>query len=104
MDQKLKLSRLRDIGWAKWDPLHLLEPGDTPDGEPFENQYDSYLINAAGQLRRNTPVEDVVRYLVQIESTHMLMGNWPDAQSRAEAVVAAILADKLLWKEPFEED
>lgn len=99
MRPKLKLSRLRDIGWANWDPIQLLKAGDKPDGEPFKDEYDSYLIYAAGQLRRKTPVEDVVRYLVEIESTHMGMGISPDTQSRAEAVVAAILDDNLLWIE-----
>ena len=63
MQPKVRLSRLRDIGWSIWDPIGLLAEGETWDQKPFADEYDSYLMHAAGQLRRNVPTEEVVDYL-----------------------------------------
>ena len=59
---KLKLSRLRDIGWSIWDPIGLMgseQNWDDEDCRPFADEYDSYLIQAAGQLRRGIADVDV---------------------------------------------
>lgn len=99
----IKLSRLRDIGWSKWDRSGLLHDGqkwDDEDCQPFADENDSYLLQAAGQLRRGATEEDVVRYLVDIESNHMGLGPARGAASRAKEVVAAIQADEELWTFP----
>ncbi len=86
-----KLSQLRDIGWREWDPIGLLPEGDKWDDYPeFADEYDTYLLQAAGQLRHNHAVADVVNYLVSIETEHIGVGLSPSAQSRAEATVTAI--------------
>ena len=100
---KIKLSRLRDIGWSKWDPIGLLADGqkwDDEDCQPFADEYDSYLLHAAGQLRRGEPEENVVSYLVDIEANCMGLGRAPGAAARAKEVVAAIQADQELWTYP----
>ena len=100
---KIKLSRLRDIGWSKWDPLGLLDRGRNwtdEDCVPFAGEYDSYLLQAAGQLRRGSTEESVVRYLVEIEANHMGLGARPGAATRAKEVVADIQADEELWTYP----
>ncbi|NSY39588.1 hypothetical protein [Leisingera sp. ANG59] len=97
---KIKLSRLRDIGWSKWDPVGLLADDQSWDDEdclPFAGEYDGYLLHAAGQLRRGEPEESVARYLVDIEANHMGLGNSPGALKRANEVVAAIQTDSELW-------
>lgn len=97
---KIKLSRLRDIGWSKWDPIGLLDDGERwSDAEclSFADEYDRYLIVAAGQLRRGAPEEEVVEYLVDIEANHMGLGTENRAEARAREVVAAIQADEELW-------
>ncbi|MES0812093.1 hypothetical protein ABLO27_21580 [Roseibium sp. SCPC15] len=98
---KIKLSRLRDIGWTLWDPIGLLPAGEKWDDEgnrSFADEYDSFLIHAAGQLRRGTPDVDVVSYLIEVESEHMGLGESRGARERAEFVVAAIRrADDSLW-------
>ncbi|KGJ10156.1 hypothetical protein EQ718_21785 (plasmid) [Paracoccus versutus] len=102
----LKLTKLRDIGWTLWDPIGLLDPESRPgswDDEAnlsFADEYDSYLIAAASQLRRGTPRDEVVAFLVEIETEHMEMGDNPSARPRAEAVVDAILADDRIWTWP----
>ena len=100
MRPKLRLSRLRDIGWSKWDPIGLLGPNETWDGKSFADEYDTYLIQAAGQLRSNVPAEEVIGYLVGIEAEHMGLGAGFDSRSRAAAVVTAIQSDDELWSIP----
>lgn len=100
---KLKLSRLRDIGWSIWDPIGLLgseQNWDDEDCLPFADEYDGYLMQAAGQLRRGVPDADVAKYLVQIETEHMGLGSGRGVLQRAERVVAAIRADKEIWTYP----
>ncbi|MBP1849043.1 hypothetical protein [Rhizobium halophytocola] len=83
---KLKLSRLRDIGWTIWDPIGLLAPSERWDeGEAlaFADEYDNYLREAAGLLRRGTPAEDVVRLLVAVETSRMGLAERPDTVNRA---------------------
>jgi hypothetical protein len=104
---RVKLSRLRDIGWELWDPIGLLGaaghfPGRWSDAanQSFADEYDRYLISAASQLRSGTPRARVVDYLVGIETQNMALRERPDTRKRAEAVVDAILADDTIWTWP----
>lgn len=105
----VKLSKLRDIGWMLWDPIGLLGPGGFYPGKwsdeanlGFADEYDTYLVSAASQLRRGESREQVVSYLVHIESEHMGLGEGPTTRERAKAVVAAVLADDSIWTWPNE--
>ena len=82
-----KLSRLREIGWTLWDPIGL-----APPDEDFEDEYDSYLLQAAAKLWRAEPDDRVCDYLVQIEQEHMGLGESPSAKERAIALVSALNA------------
>ena len=100
---RIKLSRLRDIGWTHWDPIGLLVEGkhwDHEDAKPFADEYDSYLIAAAGMIRRGAPDQEVVAFLLQIETDHMALTEQPDSLDRAKATVVAIKADDELWTYP----
>ena len=100
---KLKLSRLRDIGWSIWDPIGLMgskSNWDDEDCQSFADEYDNYLMQAAGQLLRGVADSQVVEYLVQIESEHMGLGVRTGSRARAEQVVAAIHSDKEIWTRP----
>ena len=77
-----KLSRLREIGWSQWDPIGL---GGTPDDE-----YDSYLLQAAGRLSSGASEEEVTDYLVGIETEYMGLDDGQGARSRAHDVVEAL--------------
>lgn len=97
---KLKPSRLRDIGWSLWDPIGLLGPEqrwDEDEAKAFADEYDTFLIEAAGLLRRGTPDQDVVRLLVSVETAHMGLAPRPDTYERARSTVAAIKGDRDLW-------
>ena len=100
---KVKLSKLRDIGWRLWDPIGMSSSKgnwDHPANQLFASEYDSYLISAASQLRRGTPREEVVEYLFDIETKHMGLGERTSSRKRAEAVVDAILDDERIWSWP----
>jgi hypothetical protein len=70
----LKLSRLRDIGWAEWDPIGLLPNGATWNHQSFADEYDTYLLRVASELRHGWSVAQAVDYLMQIEAEHMGLG------------------------------
>lgn len=103
---RVRLSKLRDIGWTLWDPIGLLPSGsrwDDPAHRSFASEYDTYLIAAASQLRRGEQRDEVVQFLVGVETDRMGLGESAGAHARAVAVVDAILADKTLWSWPDEQ-
>jgi hypothetical protein len=89
---KIKLSRLREIGWSHWDPIGLSQMGDDhwKDGGPCADEYDSYLLGVVSRLRRGEPASQAVSYLEEIEIDHMGGGRNATTRSRADATVAAI--------------
>lgn len=94
---KIRFSQLRDIGWTLRDPIGLLgvEDGrlDDENSLGFADEYDTYLVSAAGQLRRGTDPERVAEYFL-----NMGLGE-TDRALGARAVVAASLADATIWTE-----
>jgi hypothetical protein len=82
---RFKLSRLREIGWARWDPIGLSGSEGTRDDE-----YDNYLLRAAAQLENGADIEEVVRFLASIEVEHMGLDDNASALPRARTTAAAI--------------
>lgn len=80
-----KLSRLRDIGWAHWDPIGLVENRFDCDDE-----YDQYLLQAAAKIWSGLDPYSVQEFLKSIESGHMGLGAGSDASDRACATVEAL--------------
>jgi len=89
---KIKLSRLREIGWSMWDPIGLrnLSNGEWQDGGACADEYDGYLVEAAGMLRNGEPITSVIAYLENSETGHIGLTRSATTLSRAEATVAAI--------------
>ena len=94
------LTKLRNIAWDLWDPIGLLGPGSGNPGKwydernlPFADEYDHYLLTAAQDLKAGASCQQVVDYLVHIETQYMCLGDSADTHERAKAVVAAILAE-----------
>ena len=107
---KVRLSRVRDHGWAYWDPIGLLGEGGHFSGkwsdaknERFADEYDGYLIDAAHQIRRGVPTEGVVDFLVDVEVNRMGLGERTTTRTRASALVSAIKQDDLVWAWPDED-
>lgn len=97
---KIDLSRLRDIGWRLWDPIGLMPDGENWNADEnlsFVDEYDTYLMNAAGQVWRGATDAEVVSYLVKVETENMGLDEAPGIHARAESVVKKIRADQLLW-------
>ncbi len=88
---KIRLSRLRDIGWRHWNPIGLKQHGGADD------EYDGYLLKVADMVRGDQSDETAARYLVWVESEHMGMGMRADTYARVLATIAAIRADDQLW-------
>lgn len=88
----INLSRLREIGWSLWDPIGLMEisDGDWQDGGACADEYDTYLLQVVGKLRRGEPESEVVAYLEDTETGHIGLTPNETMRSRAEATVAAI--------------
>lgn len=77
------------MGWDRWDPIGLrpvLEEGN----DSVADEYDSYLLQAAGRLWNGASRESVADYLVGIEAEHMGLGETATTRARAAAVVDAI--------------
>lgn len=84
---EIKLSRLRDIGWEFWDPIGLKD-----HREDCEDEYDTYLLKAAGMIWHNAPQEKVIGYLVDIVQNYMGMA---DGGSEAATITAAQIQNYL---------
>lgn len=82
---KLDLSRLRQIGWARWDPIGL----NGADGRP-DDEYDSYLLQAAGRLWNGATEEEVARYLVAVEVERMGLSSGAGIEERARETAGAL--------------
>ena len=97
---KLRLSRLRDIGWSLWDPIGLNDFDGQWESVDVADEYDSYLIHVAGMLRNGEPEEDAVDYLVRVETEIMGLSLRPGLREHAKTVITAIKNDKSLWTIP----
>ena len=87
----VQLSRLRDIGFANWDPIGILEHGQPWKDHPAADEYDTYLLEVVGRLRRGGGEVDALGYLLWAEREHIGLER-PDAPERASATIRAIKA------------
>ena len=97
---KIRLSRLRDIGWSAWDPIGLLDEETSWEDVTYADEYDGYLLRAAGMLKRNEPKDAVINYLIKVETEHMGLSVNHSTKTRAEELVRQILSDVELWSAP----
>ncbi|HEV7343520.1 MAG TPA: hypothetical protein VGN68_17990 [Sphingopyxis sp.] len=88
---KIKLSRLRDIGWSLWDPIGLGSPGDGWP-ESCADEYDSYLLMVSTMLCSGHSREDASEYLRQIAGVQMGLS---DVDAGAAKAAANAIADYL---------
>ena len=95
---KFKLSILRDIGWKFWDPIGLLPQGDCWEQYPeFADEYDDYLMQAAGRFARGETVEEVGDYLYDIASNRMGLGSSPQGLLASQNTAEHLFASKGTW-------
>lgn len=83
----IKLSRLRDIGWAEWDPIGLSD-GNWPDDD-CADEYDQYLMNAfILTLERDQAA--AADYLLDVTVNYMGLNESSGAHQRAEHTAIAL--------------
>lgn len=98
---KLDLTRLREIGWSLWDPIGLDGNTGIWREETFADEYDTYLIKAAGMLRNQCALAEVVEYLFLIETEHMGLGvgtSESELRKNLLKVAQAINDDPTIWR------
>jgi hypothetical protein len=78
---KIRLEPLREIGLRDWNPIGA--------GVPID-EYDTYLLRAAGQIVNGKSDDAVADYLVSVEVEDIGLGPAPDLRKRALAVASAI--------------
>jgi hypothetical protein len=80
-DLPFDIAVLRKIGFDRWDPLGGWVPPD---------EYDSYLLKAAGDLWHGKAVEDVAAYLANVEREVIGLGPSEALYERALHTATAI--------------
>jgi hypothetical protein len=80
-----ELTKLRELGWAIWDPIGLVNKR-----RACEDEYDQYLLEAVSKVSHEVSEATVIAHLVQIETEHMGLGQNATASIRARALVIAI--------------
>ncbi|MCS4089529.1 hypothetical protein [Rhizobium sp. BK176] len=100
----LDLNRLREIGFAEWDPIGLMRNRETWVGTRFQNEYDHYLIRVADRLVAGDDEAELVAYLVGVECVDMEVATAEKSAPRARATVAAIKAHvtETLTEQPYD--
>lgn len=78
---RFDIGKLREIGFEQWDPIGVPVP---------EDEYDTYLLKAAGNLWNGEGVEKVAEYLVKVEVDWMGLSLVPGVRERARQVAGAI--------------
>ena len=70
MHPKFSVAKLREIGCGEWDPIGLREIEKNWE-TLCPDEYDSYLLKAAGMLWNGKHDSEVVDYLSWIEADYM---------------------------------
>ena len=86
---KIQLSKLREIGWTRWDPIGLVDLVDEQGNGPAD-EYDNYLIHVVSLLSQGQSEQTAIDYLKTIEAEHMGLGKQSDSDVRSSQTVAAI--------------
>lgn len=86
----VRLTALRDIAWAQWDPMELNGAEGSWRRSYAADAYDRYMLHVASGLQSGTPDQALVDYLVTIETDHMRLKETSAARARATATVSAI--------------
>jgi hypothetical protein len=90
-DFRALLAALREIGRTVWDPI-----GISDLRADCEDEYDNYLLVAAGKLSSGSSEDKVADYLVDIECNHMGLQIRPGMRERALTLtrrIDALLSD-----------
>ena len=93
--------KLRDLGFGIWDPIGLLDAGETWEGQPFCDEYDHYLATISARLYRRQTEKKIAEWVVKVEAEDMSLVTDTNSLCRARKLVSAIKADPDLWQIQF---
>src|SRR4051812_38351453 len=89
---KIKLSRLREIGWKLWDPIGLACDDGASD-PACADEYDRYLLHVVSLICRGGSKDEATAYLTDIASEHMGLSDVDhDAAAAASGAIAEYLS------------
>jgi hypothetical protein len=86
LQPELDIKRLRAIGWSTWDPIGLSKMSSV-SLDSIADEYDTYLLHAAGLLINGAGAVAAASYLVDSATHHMGLGR-ADAHSAKRTVEA----------------
>ena len=87
----IDVSRVREIGWSKWDPIGIATiEGEGWQGSSWADEYDAYLLEAISLLRSGRGLAHCADYLVKIEAEYIGLGIRADTVQRATDTVTAL--------------
>lgn len=89
---KISIERLREIGWEHWNPIDLKGIAGLIGlvAQWPEDEYDTYLLKAAGDLWNGKSEEQVAAYLLKVEVKSMGLDDVPGAPQRVARVAREI--------------
>lgn len=89
---KFNITDLRQIGWKHWDPLDLkdIEALIRAHAKWPDDEYDTYLLKAAGDLWNGKTEQAVADYLIHVEVDQMGLLATPTSREQAARVASAI--------------
>ena len=88
----IELWKLREIGWAYWDPIGLKAILGGAGIDCVVDEYDAYLLEVASQLSAGSSDADAIDYLLEIEFSYMALGSKTfDAASQTVKAVRTYL-------------
>jgi hypothetical protein len=70
----IEMNVLRQIGWDHWDPVGIRQTDDPAWRTAAADEYDSYLLHAAGMVLQSASQEAVAAYLDDITVINMGLG------------------------------
>jgi hypothetical protein len=84
-EPRFELERLRQIGWALWNPIGL-DDAWKADGA---DEYDPYLLHVADMSAEGASDSDAAEYLVTIAAEHMGLSHVDNEAASATASAIA---------------
>jgi hypothetical protein len=85
---KFSIKRLREIGWSLWNPICLSQCPFDWCGEPYEDEYDTYLSRAAAMIHNGADDSKIVAYLYCIEAEYMGLTEEPISDEYRQKLAA----------------
>ena len=85
MRPQVKVSALRDIGWAEWDPIGLQKIEGGWEQSSAADEYDTNFLQVVGEIMNGHSDDEAAARLIWAEAENMGMGVGPTTHARARS-------------------